>query len=75
MCPYIKDWLFDRVLDQQQIYCIPCVSFTTRVFSRNVATMEACVCTLVHPSVRRSVRWFVSGGFVMLMAGDVYGRV
>ena len=75
-----SDWLFDRVLDQQQKYSIPCVSFTTKVFSRTVATIKASVHTLVHPSGRRSVRWFVSDGFVMiLLLGDVwpwtYGRM
>ena len=55
--------------------------------SRNVATTKAYVHMFVHLSVCRSVRWFISDGFVMLlllgdlwpwtygrMVGDVYGR-
>ena len=55
--------------------------------SRNVATTKARVRTLVHLSVHRSVLWFISDGFVMLllfgnlwlwmygrMVGDVYGH-
>ena len=57
------------MLDQQHTHSIPCVSYTTKVFSRNVA----CVRTLVHPSERWSVWRFVSDGFVMLLPfGNVW---
>ena len=46
-----SDWL----LDQEQKYSIPCVSFTIKVFSLKAATIKAHDHKSVHPPVRRSV--------------------